>query len=115
MRSLDQLMQHQAELLAAWRSRRPEGGAGGEPALGRPRPEVLWGKITAIVTADPQFGPHLMVQPQVVSGSPATTAPAAASVIRCFPPPGKVVAGYAVDEFIRLVPAAEAIFAERLA
>lgn len=115
MRSLDQLMQHQAELLAAWRSRRPEAGAGGQPDLGRSRPEVLWGKITAIVTADPQFGPHLMAQPQAVSGLPPTTAPAAAPVIRCFPPPDKVVANYAVDEIVRLVSAAEAVFAERLA
>jgi len=115
MRSLDKLMRHQADLLAGWRSRVPAGGAGGEPAVARPRPNVLWGKITAIVTTDPQFGPHLMVQPQVVSGVPPTTAPAAASVMRCFPPPGKVVADYAVGEFVRLVCAAEAIFAERLA
>lgn len=115
MRSMDQLMQHQAELLAAWRSRQPESGAGGAPALGRTRADVLWAKITAVVTTDPQFGPHLMVQPQAVSGLPPTTASAAASVIRCFPSPGKLVADYAVDEFVRLVPASGAVIAERLA
>jgi hypothetical protein len=56
-----------------------------------------------------------MVQPQAVSGLPPTTASAAASVMRCFPSPGKLVADYAVDEFVRLVPAAGAVIAERLA
>lgn len=115
MRSLNQLMQHQAELLTAWRSRQPENGAGGAPDLGRPRSDVLWAKITAVVTTDPQFGPHLMAQPQAVAGIPPTTTPAAASAMRCYPSPGKVVADYAVDEFVRLVPAAGAVIAERLA
>jgi hypothetical protein len=114
IRSATKLAADQANLLASYRAKRPPQPVGGAPVTPSP-PALHWGKVTSVVTADPDYGPHLMVQGQTPTGTPPTFSATAAPPFRCYPAPGKTVADYAVDDYVRLTPTATAMFAEPLA
>ena len=115
IRSLNQLAEDQARLLAAYRERLPAVANAGAASTSPAQPPLQWGKVTQVITGDPQFGPHLLVQPHVPTNIPPTFTPASAAPLRCYPAPGKTVTDYAVNDYVRLAPTPAAVVAERLA
>ena len=115
VRSLEQLKRDQAELLEDYRNRIAAAGSGGVAGVTLPRPALQWGRVTQVVSSDPDFGPHLTVQGFIYTGSPPQLTQAAAAPIRCYPAPGKVVGDYSVDDYVRLTPTAGAVIAELVA
>ncbi|MBN2560669.1 MAG: hypothetical protein JXQ75_07040 [Phycisphaerae bacterium] len=115
VRSIQQLERDQAALLAAYKNRLAGAVAGGVPSVTMPRPALQWGRVTQVVTSDEQFGPHLMVQGYIYTGSPPEPTEAAAAAFRCYPAPGKAVTDYSVNDYVRLTPAAEAVIGELIA
>jgi len=114
IRSATKLATDQANLLASYRARQPTQPVGGAP-VAPPPPTLQWGKVTSVVTTDPDHGPHLLVQGQTPTGTPPTFSATAAQPFRCYPAPGKTVTDYATDDYIRLTPTAAAVFVELLA
>ena len=102
IRSREQRKEDAERILAEYRARRT--GATGEdreePSLAMPT-SVL-GKITQVVSSDPTYGPHLIVQPQEYTGVPPTAADSIANTIRCYPTPNHVVGDYAVNDFVSI-------------
>ena len=102
IRSREQRKEDAERILAEYRARRgPTAGEDREePSLAMPT-SVL-GKITQVVSSDPTYGPHLVVQPQEYTGTPPTTTDSIANTIRCYPTPNHVVGDYAVNEFVSI-------------
>jgi len=114
IRTRDELRRDQAGILEAYRARRAEtdvveasGGDGGVVA-------GTIGKVTSVVTSDPTLGAHLVVQPQVFSGAPATASDASRPVVITYPTPNHVVGDYSVDECVRLLTVRGAVLAGKL-
>ena len=115
IRSIEQLKRDQAGLLAEYRDRLGAGPSGGAAAMTVSRPALQWGRVTQVVTSDETYGPHLMVQGYLYTGSPPALTQAAAAALRCYPAPGKTVSDYAVNDYVRLTPTGVAAIAERMA
>ncbi len=115
LRSIEELRRDQAALLAAYRDRLGQSVSVGVSGPASSRPMLQWGRVTQVVSSDETYGPHLIVQAQTYTGSPPALADASAAPIRCYPAPGKVVAGYAVDDPVRLTTTAGAMIAEIIA
>ncbi len=102
IRSRQQRKEDAERILAEYRARLT--GATGEdreePSLAMPT-SVL-GKVTQVVSSDPTYGPHLVVQPQEYTGTPPSAADSIANTLRCYPTPNHVVGNYAVDEFVSI-------------
>ncbi len=102
IRSREQRQEDAERILAEYRARL-SGSADEdreEPSLAMPA-SVL-GKITQVVSSDPTYGPHLVVQPQEYTGTPPAAADSIANTLRCYPTPIHVVGDYAVDEFVSI-------------
>ena len=114
IRSLTQLLEDQSSLLSAYRATLTPLRTGSEPGRPEARPALQWGQVTQVVTGDPTWGDHLVIQAQVPTGTPPTFAPSPAATLRCYPAPGKTVSDYTVNDYVRLVAADAAVIAERL-
>jgi hypothetical protein len=114
-RSAEELRRDQMALLEAYRQRLGSSGAGDTASVTSPGAALPWGQVTQVVTSDPDYGPHLMVQGQIYTGSPPAPADAPAAPLRCYPAPGKAVGDYSVNDYVRLAPTAGAVIAEQIA
>ncbi len=102
IRSREQRKEDAERILEEYRARR-NGSAGEdreEPS--QAMPTSVLGKITQVVSSDPTYGPHLVVQPQEYVGVPPAMADSIANTIRCYPTPNHAVADYAVNEFVSI-------------
>ena len=66
-----------------------------------------------VVGEDPEFGPHLVVQPQQFVGSPPEPEDAPVAAARCYPAPGCGVEAYEVGEYVKLMAARGAVIADK--
>ena len=110
LRSLEQLKRDQAAILDA-HLRRNEGLARNLARPTVPSGRLQWGQVVELVTSDDDFGPHLVVQGLVYSGSPPTLTTATAESLRCYPAPGRSISHYAADDFVQLCPSEAAMIA----
>ena len=115
-RSEEALRRDQADILASYRQERalrPTVAVlprpGGSMATG------VYGRVSSVVSSDPQYGPHLLVVRQVWNGVPPTVSDGEGIPIRCWPTPNRTVGDYAVDDYVRIVAARGAMVAEMLA
>jgi len=113
-RSVSELQRDQAKILDDYQSRLPARGAGSATAMPTTRPALQWGRVIQVVTSDENFGPHLVVQAYVYTGSPPSPTPSVAAPFPCYPVPGKTVGDYAVDDYVRLTTVPGAVIAERI-
>jgi hypothetical protein len=58
------------------------------------------GRVDSVVASDPEFGPHLIVAKQRVTGVPPSFADDTIASQTYYPAPGKVVDDYFADEFV---------------
>ncbi len=114
-RSTEELRRDQTALLEAYRQRLGAPGAGDTASVTSPQAALPWGRVTQVVTSDPDYGPHLMVQGQIYTGSPPAPADAPAAPLRCYPAPGKTAGDYSTNDYVRLTPTAGAVIAEPVA
>ncbi|MFQ6049197.1 MAG: hypothetical protein ACE5K7_07525, partial [Phycisphaerae bacterium] len=106
----------QSAVLEAYRRSRQEAELVGQfPAPSWVVTEVAWGRVSAVVSSDPQYGPHLMVQPQEFVGSPPSPTDAGSSAVRCYPAPNRTVQDYSVDEYVKIVAGRGAFIADKSA
>ena len=115
IRDMDKLLGEQAAILSAYREQR---AARVEVAV-LPRPGgsialCIYGRVSAVVGADADYGPHLLVVRQQWSGAPPTVADASESATRCYPTPNRAVSDYAVNEYVRMAVTHGAMVAEKL-
>jgi len=115
VRPLDVLRRDQAEVLEECR----RGQRRGESVAVLPRPggvvsPVVYGRVTAVVTSDPTYGPHLVVVRQRWTGTPPSCSDMAGVTVRCYPSPNRSVSDDAVDDYLRVVAARGAMIAEAL-
>jgi hypothetical protein len=73
----------------------------------------VWGRVTEVVSSDPQYGAHLVVQPQRFTGVPPVVQDAEAAAVRCYPAPNRAVGDYAVDEYVKVTAARGAFVADK--
>ncbi len=116
IRSIDELVRDQADILAGYRQE----SAGRESVAMLPRPGgstalAVFARVSSVVSVDATYGPHLLVVIQKWSGTPPTISDSSAAAVRCYPTPNHVVADYSVDETVRLSAAHGAMVAEKLA
>jgi hypothetical protein len=74
----------------------------------------VYGRVSAVVSSDPQYGPHLLVVRQVWSGVPPVVSDGEGDPIRCYPAPNRSVGDYSVDDYVRMMAARGAMVAEML-
>ena len=112
IRSLSQLRADQAALLAEYRGR----NARAVETLGVEKSETVTtiAKVSSVVTSDPTYGAHLVVNLQEFSGTPRVAGAASKPSLRAYPTPNRVVADYAADEFVVLQTARGALLAVKL-
>ncbi len=113
VRSIEQLREDQAALLAEYRGRL--GGGVAAPSSAGVDVVATIAKVTSIVTSDPTYGAHLVVQSQAFAGSPPTASAAAKPTVRVYATPNRVVTDYSVGEFVLLQTARGALLAMKLA
>jgi len=68
-----------------------------------------------VVASDPTYGPHLVVAPQTVSGTPPVFTDAVTAEVRCYPPPNHVVGDYSVNEQVKILAVRGAYIADKSA
>lgn len=115
IRDMDKLLGDQAGILSSYREQR---AARAEVAV-LPRPGgsialCVYGRVSAVVGVDPDYGPHLLVVRQQWVGTPPTVADASGVATRCYPTPNRAVGDYAVNEYVRMAVAHGAMVAEKL-
>ncbi len=117
IRSREQRQEDAERILSEYRARfsgsTDENREEPSPAM----PTSVLGKITLVVSSDATYGPHLVVQPQEYTGAPPATTNSIANTLRCYPTPNRVVADYAVNEFvsIQILAQSDAYVAAKLA
>ncbi len=115
-RLLKTLKREQETVLREWRTdRAPRESVAWLPGGGLSASGVAYGRVTSVVTSDPEHGPHVMVRRQVWTGAPPVVSDGAGADVRCYPTPDRAVTDYAVDEYVRVVASAGARVAEKLA
>ncbi len=102
IRSRSQRKKDAEQTLADYLADTKGGGDEDLPEPSTAMPTRVLGKITQVVTSDPTYGPHLVVQPQEYTGTPPAVSDSVASTVRCYPTPNNTVSTYAVDEFISM-------------
>ncbi|MEE9293506.1 MAG: hypothetical protein V3W34_00875 [Phycisphaerae bacterium] len=112
IRSRSRLGDDQAALLAAYRSRTGVAQVG--PAADEVEVVSTMGKVTSVVTSDPDYGAHLVVASQEFAGTPPSASDAPKPSLRAYPTPNRVVTDYAVDEYVQLATARGALLAVKL-
>ena len=115
IRSTGTLRQVQEEILDAYRAQLsaiPE-----PPAVEAPvePPARHLARVSAVVTSDATYGPHLMVVPQSLSGSPPTPSDSAIPAQRAYPTPNHSVSDYSVNDYVAVWAVRGARLAVRLA
>jgi hypothetical protein len=102
VRPLEVLRREQAEMADRMRA---AAGESPPPAPLSERSDAVAtvGRVAEVVASDAVYGAHLVVQPQVFSGAPATASDAATPTMRAYPTPNHVVGEYAVDEYVQLL------------
>lgn len=112
IRTLEQLIEDQAGLVAEYRSRWASvpSRVTSEAATA----VATIGKVTSVVSSDPVYGAHLLVQPQDFSGTPPGPAPATTPGVRAYPTPNHVVGDYSVNEYVVLRTVRGALLAVKL-
>jgi len=116
MRSGQQLYEDQMALLERYRREQEQlADVGQLPTSGGHVGPGVWGQVSEVVGSDPQYGAHLVVQPQKFVGIPPVAQDAEAAVVRCYPAPGRTVSDYAVDEYVKVMAARGAFVADKSA
>ncbi len=112
IRTLSRLRADQAALLADYRARHEDGGgiSGAEEVAA----VATMAKVSSVVTSDPTYGAHLVVDAQEFSGTPRVPSAAAKPSLRAYPTPNRVVTDYAVNEYVQLQTARGALLAVKL-
>jgi hypothetical protein len=115
IRSAETLRRDQAEIMASLRADLARRGA----VVQLPRPGgamslAVYGRVSSVVTSDPDRGPHLMVTRQAWSGTPPTVSDSSGPDVRCYPCPNHVVGDYAINDDVRIMVAHGAMVAEPL-
>ena len=116
IRSTETLRRDQAEIMSSFRQETSRSGS--VAALPRPGSGlslVVFGRVSAVVTSDPVYGPHLMVVRQQWSGTPPTVSDSLVPAVRCYPTPNHAVTDYAVNDYVRIAASHGALVAEALA
>jgi len=115
VRSLSQLKQVQSELLEQYQQRRAS--AGSDESAGEDLVDRLChvGRVSQVVSSDPELGPHLLVILQMFAGSPPSPSDATTMTQVYYPTPGRAVADYSVNEYVRLLSVRRACLAGKLA
>ncbi len=115
IRSIEQLRVNQSAILDDYRARRSAVAATGASGVSSGVETVATlGRVTGVVTVDATYGPHLTVAVQEFAGTPPFASDAAKPIQRANPTPNHVVADYAVNEFVELLPARGALLASKL-
>ena len=76
---------------------------------------AVYGRVSSVVSSDPDYGPHLVVVRQKWSGTPPTVSDESSPEVRCYPTPNHTVSDYSVNDYVRIEAAHGAMVAERLA
>lgn len=113
VRSIGQLREDQAALLAEYLGRSVGGDAAA--SIAEVDAVVTISKVTSVVTSDPTYGAHLVVQSQAFSGTPPAASTAAKPTVRVYPTPNRVVTDYSVGEFVRVLTCRGAVLGSKLA
>lgn len=114
VRNLDQLRRDQVALADELRRlKQHQAGIAQLPAPGTATTVILWGKVTSVISSDPTYGPHLLVQPQTFSGTPAAPSDTTGPALRCYPTPNHVVTDYAVNEYVKVLTCRHALLADK--
>ncbi len=116
IRTRDALRRDQQHLLAEYRrQRRRRDSVIQLPTPGTATTVFLYGRIDQVVASDPDHGPHLMVTPQEVSGTPPVFADSTAATIRCYAAPNHGVGDYGVNEMVKVLAVRGAFIADKSA
>ena len=116
IRTRDALRRDQQQLLGEYRRLRQRGGSVAQlPTPGSSTTVFLYGRVSQVVSSDPTYGPHLVVVPQDVAGTPPVFADSTAASLRCYPPPNHVVGDYSVNEQVKVLAVRGAFIADKSA
>ena len=116
IRSRDSLRRDQQQLLAEYRRlRAPRDLVVQLPTPGSTTTVFLYGRVDQVVASDPTYGPHLVVAPQDVSGTPPVFSDSTAATVRCYPAPNHVVGDYTVNEKVKILAVRGAFIADKSA
>ena len=104
IRSIERLRRVQAEMLKEFQASAESGSAGPvvrSGAGGESEGLVLHlGRVSQVVTSDGTYGPHLMVVPQRVSGTPPTPSDTSVPAQRAYATPNNSVSSYSVNDYV---------------
>ena len=119
VRALDRLKEEQEALLDEYRAREGLSAKDQSPLSVAGSPEgsarvSVIGKVTEVVTSDPEYGAHLVATVQEFSGTPPSPSDAAMAPLRVYPSPNRVVGDYAVDEYVVVAWVRGAVLAVKL-
>ena len=115
-RSAESLRRDQAEILSSYRGERMrQGEVAVLPRPGGSTAAVAYGRVSAVMTSDPTYGPHLLVIRQVWSGVPPTASDVDGEAMRCYPTPNRAAGAYTVGDYVRIAATRGAMVAETLA
>jgi len=117
VRSLDVLKREQERWLMEYRARRAAaeelvqlpGGTASTAAV------ASYGRVTSVVSADPEYGAHLVVAPQQFTGVPPSLSDSTAASLRCYPAPNHTVNDYSVNEYVKILAVRGAFIADKSA
>jgi len=115
IRSIEKLQLDQSEIMSSYRQERtlPDSVAvlprpGGSTAVS------VFGRVTQVITSDPDYGPHLIVKRQQWTGTPPAASDSSVPAVRCYPTPNNSVTDYATDEYVLILTANGAMVAGKL-
>ena len=90
------------QVLDRWRERREAEPARPAVAADLGHGTMTWAQITEVVSSDPDWGAHLKAVPVRFEGTPPSAEALAGPEMRCYPPPGKQVSDYGVDQVVKV-------------
>ncbi|UCD27483.1 MAG: hypothetical protein JSV03_10195 [Planctomycetota bacterium] len=115
IRSLKNLQRDQAEIMSSFRQEQtPPDSVALLPRPGGSTAISVFGRITQVISSDPDYGPHLMVKRQQWTGTPPTASDSSVPAVRCYPTPNHTVTDYLVDDYVLILTANGAMVAQRL-
>ena len=115
VRRLGQLKRIQDELLEEYKQQRSSAAAGESADSAAADQLCLLGRVSQVVSSDPELGPHLLVILQKFTGTPPSPSDATTMTQVYYPTPGREVSDYSVNEYVRLLSARGAALAGKLA
>jgi hypothetical protein len=116
IRTIRDLQQDQSEIMSQYRQ---EQSLPDSVAM-LPRPGGLtavsvFGRVSQVVSSDPDYGPHLLIKRQQWTGTPPVVSDSSVPDVRCYPTPNNMVGDYAVDEYVMILIANGAMVAGKMA